>query len=152
MNGGERLVDICVRQVQTVLRLVRENPKDKRLQNAANSIYQQIATAPSDLIPLLLTGIDHTQLIAIEHAAHAQGYRIATEPFWKDMCFCEFGVSKKSSPDVTWRMTYEASRRAAALKREEEWLEEELNELKEYRQSVVGRNKHPRLLRIPSLH
>lgn len=147
----ERLTDKCFRIIQGIIRGVREYPSDVRLCKAAQHVYERIATVPSDLIPVLLADTDHNQLLEIERVVHAQGCRIATEPFWKSMCLRDFGVSQKSAPDMTWRMTYERTRRAFALKREEAWLKEELEDLKEYRQSEIKRKKHPELLPISSL-
>ena len=148
MKRIESLVDKCVGMIQRMLSYARYYSSHEKIQKKAKQYYEQLAYIPSDIIPRLLIDVTPKQLNAIEQATHAQGCHIATEQIWREMCLHDFSVSQKKSPDVTWRMTYESLRRAAALKREEEWLAEELNRLRRNRKNKNNETDHPNLERM----
>ena len=125
----ERLVDKCLRLIRGILACARDRPHDAFLQRTARVVYERLPCVPNDLLPIVLEGLNQKQLLAIEKTVHAQGARLQTERLWQELCIRDFNVSVKSAPEATWRITYEAVRRATALKREEEWLKDELAEL-----------------------
>ena len=126
----------------------REHPHDAKLKSVTDTIFRRLPRVPNDLLPFILADVDPKQLRAIDMACHAHGGQIATEGIWRSMCLRDFNTSEKVSPDVTWSMTYESLRRAAALRREEEYLRDELEDLAEERKATkAGRLAKPTFVR-----
>ena len=110
----ETLAARCLRGVRAVLRAARERPHDGAVQALAARVYARLHAVPCALVAVLLRDADAAQLLRVERATHAQGARIATEAHWRALCLRDHGAAHKTAPDATWRMTYEACRRAAA--------------------------------------
>ena len=148
----ETLAARCLRGVRAVLRAARERPHDGAVQALAARVYARLHAVPCALVAVLLRDADAAQLLRVERATHAQGARIATEAHWRALCLRDHGAAHKTAPDATWRMTYEACRRAAALAAEEERLADALDELRDERLAAAGSGASPtpraRLVRV----
>lgn len=132
----ETLETRCLRCVRGVLRAARERPRDGAVQALAARVYAGLHAVPCALVAALLRDADAAQLLRVERATHAQGARIATEAHWRALCLRDHGAAHKTAPDATWRTTYEAHRRAAALAAEEERLADALDELRAERRAA----------------
>lgn len=147
----ETLESKCLRCVRGVLRAARERPHDGAVQALAARVYARLHAVPCALVAVLLRDADAAQLLRVERATHAQGARIATEAHWRALCLRDHGAAHKTAPDATWRTTYEAHRRAAALAAEEERLADALDELRDERRAAAGGPAAPpraRLVRV----
>lgn len=145
---GDTLAARCVRCVRSLLRAARERPGDGAAQARAARVYAGLHAVPCALVAVLLRDADAAQLLRVERATHAQGARIATEAHWRALCARDHGAAHKTAPDATWRMTYEAHRRAAALAAEEERLADALEELRDDRRAAARDPAAPPCARI----